>query len=339
MFCPIIIYMPLKPGKIPPELLKECLRKLEVTSEDILVGPKYGVDGAIVKIKSPVIAFTSDPITFISKDSVYYLMACNINDLISLGAKPLYLGVNLLFHEGVSEEGVLNTFEKLGFYSKKFNIPVITGHTEVTPGLKSTVLSGFMVGQVIREVSPEKVKVGDAIVQIKGVAIEGTSIISREKQEELVRVFGEPFVKRCQEFLYNPGICLFDVGLKLIENYEIHNLHDPTEGGMITALYESILASGLGAIIDGDRIIIYDETKAISTYYRIDPLGLIASGSLIAFTGKREAERLCGDLQKEGIPAEIIGEIKEKNAGILVKRGGALMELVPYERDQILEVL
>jgi hydrogenase maturation factor len=56
--------MPLKPGKIPPELLKECLRKLEITSEDILVGPKYGVDGAIVKIKSPIIAFTSDPIPY-----------------------------------------------------------------------------------------------------------------------------------------------------------------------------------------------------------------------------------------------------------------------------------
>ena len=331
--------MPLKPGKIPPDLLKLALEKLKVTSEDILVGPKYGVDGAVVKVKNPLLALTSDPITFTSKDSVFYLMACNINDLISMGAKPLYLSVNLLFYEGVTEEEVLNTFEELGFYSKKFNVPVITGHTEVTPGLKSTILSGFMVGQVVKEVSPEKVRVGDVIVQVKGVAIEGTSIISREKQDELAKVFGEPFVKRCKDFLYEPGICLFDVGVKLIENYDIRNFHDPTEGGIVTALFESLQASGLGAFIDGDKIIVYSETKILSEYYRIDPLGLIASGSLIVYTEKREAERICSDLGKENIPAEIIGEVREKEAGILIKKQHTLKELTPYERDQILEVL
>ncbi|MDI6851180.1 MAG: AIR synthase-related protein [bacterium] len=331
--------MPLKPGKVPPDLLKLALEKLEVSSEDILIGPRYGVDGAIVKVKNPHLALTSDPITFTSKDSVYYLMACNINDLISMGARPLYLSVNLLFYEGATEEEVLNTFEELGAYSKKFNVSVITGHTEVTPGLKSTILSGFMVGQVVREVSPEKIRVGDVIVQVKGVAIEGTSIISREKQDELVKVFGEPFVKRCQDFLYDPGICLFDVGIKLIENYEIHNLHDPTEGGIVTALFESIQASGLGAFIDGDRIIIYSETKKLSEHYRIDPLGLIASGSLIVFTEKREAERICDDLRRENIPAEIIGEVREKEADILIKKQQVLKKLAPFERDQILEVL
>lgn len=339
MICNIIINMPLKPGKVAPELLEQILKKLKCESPHLLVGPAYGVDGAIISINDKMVAVSSDPITFTSVDNVYYLFACNINDLISMGARPEFFGINVLFHEGVTEEDVIRTFDEISRFSKAFQLCVITGHTEVTPGLKDTILSGFIMGRVVREVSPLKVKPGHFICQIKGVAIEGTCIIAREKFQELLDNFGFDFASNCKNFLVNPGICLYDVGLRLITEYDVKNLHDPTEGGILTALYEALVAAGLGGIIHSDRIIVYEETRKLCEYYRIDPLGLISSGSIIAFAEPEEAERICREFEKEGIPARIIGEVTSRDSGIILEEGGRRRKLTPFSRDQILEVL
>ncbi len=329
----------MKAGKVDPQILNSLLDKLKTRSSDVLIGPAFGVDAAVLKIGDTLVSVTSDPITFTSKDNVYYLFSCNINDLISMGAKPAFLGVNVLLSEDVTEEELKRLFEEFATYSEKFGISVITGHTEVTPGLKNTILSGFMMGRVIKEVNPYKIHIGDAIIQIKGVAIEGTSILSREKEKELKKRFGEDFINRCKNFLYDPGICLYDVGLYLLENFDIHALHDPTEGGILSALYEVLVAANVGAYIDADEIFVYEETKMICDYFHIDPLGLISSGCILAFAEKEEAKKICESLKERGIFARGVGEVKEEKDGIFIKRKGELKELRPYERDQILEVL
>lgn len=305
----------------------------------MIIGPAYGVDAAVIRIGETLLSVTSDPITFTSKDNVYYLFSCNINDLISMGARPQFMGMNILLSEETSEEEVKKLFDEVALYSEKYNISVITGHTEVTPGIKNTILSGFMMGKVIREVNPYKIKVGDSIIQIKGVAIEGTSILSREKEKELIDRFGEDFVNRCKNFLYDPGICLYDVGLYILENFDIHAFHDPTEGGILSALYEVLVAANVGAYIDADEIFVYDETKAICDYFNLDPLGLISSGCILAFAEKEVAINICEGLKEQGIFARIVGEVKEKKDGLFIKRNGGVKELKPYERDQILGVL
>jgi len=339
IFCNIIIDMSLKAGKITPEILKEMLKKIECSSQDLVIGPSYGIDGAVLKIGEELVAVASDPITFTSKDNVYYLFACNINDLICMGAKPEFLGMNVLFGEGITKAEVAMTFNEIARFSKEFNICVVTGHTEVTPYVKETILSGFIFGRVIKEVSPHKILPGDLIVQLRGVAIEGTCIIAREKAGDLIRNFSPEFVERCKDFLFEPGISLYSIGIKLLENYEIHNLHDPTEGGIITALYEALSASGCGGVVYVDRIHIYEETAKICNYYGINPLGVISSGSLVVFASPAESERMCSDFEREGIPAEVIGEVTAPGTGVWLQKDGSREELKPFLRDEILEIL
>lgn len=331
--------MKLKTGKLPPEFLRELVESLPCKSEQILIGPHYGVDGALVMLKEGKYVFTSDPITFTSRESVYYLFAVNINDTISMGAKPEFLAVNLLLREGITEEEVRIIFKEIAYYSNLYNVSVVTGHTEITPGLRNNVLSGFMVGKSLRYVSPEKVRPGDVIVQVKGIAIEGTSIIAREKESLLSEKFGQDFVERCKEFLFNPGICLYDVGLEILEKFEIHNLHDPTEGGIQTAIYETLTASNAGGDILGDEIIVYEETKKICDFFGINPLGLISSGTLIVILEEQEGLKMQDFLKARGIPSRIIGKVLPQEEGIHMRIKGKRKPLKPFKRDEILEVL
>lgn len=305
----------------------------------MLIGPQYGIDGGLVNLDKGIYAFTSDPITFTSSENAYYLFAVNINDIIAMGAKPQYLALNILFREGVEEKEVVETFRKIGELAKSFGVCVVTGHTEVTPGLFQTILSGFMAGKVIQKVDPRNIQIGDVIFQVKGVAIEGTSIIAREKEAELKGKFGTDFVEKCKNFLYEPGICLYPMAIEILENFKVHGLHDPTEGGILTAIYEVLKASGKGGEIWEEEIVVYHETRVLSEYFGINPLGLISSGSLLVFQEEREGVRMCKYLNKKGIPCKIIGRVLEEEKGMWVLKGGKRSELKPFERDQILEVL
>ncbi|MEO0286347.1 MAG: AIR synthase-related protein [candidate division WOR-3 bacterium] len=331
--------MRLKTGKLPPEVLTKILKGLPCNSVDVIIGPRYGVDGAILNVGRKRFAFTSDPITFTSKESVYYLFSVNINDTISMGAKPEFFAINLLFREGITLEEVESIFIELSQYALMYDICIITGHTEVTPGLKSNVLSGFMFGSVLREVGPEKIKERDVIVQIKGVAIEGTAILAREKENELLTKFDHEFVHRCKNFLFDPGICLHKVGLEVLEKFSVHSLHDPTEGGIQTAVYEVLKAANMGAEIFEKEFLIYEETKEISKFFKINPLGLISSGCLLAILDEQEGVELCEYFNNLGIPAKIVGRVLGHEREIFLIKDGKKEELTPFERDQILEVL
>ena len=58
-------------------------------------------------------------------------------------------------------------------------------------------------------------------------------------------------------------------------------MHDVTEGGILGAVYEMSLASGLGFEIYPDSIPIDNSTKLICAKLSINPLKLIGSGSLL----------------------------------------------------------
>jgi len=98
-------------------------------------------------------------------------------------------------------------------------------------------------------------------------------------------------------------------------------------------------ASGCGGVVYVDRIHIYEETAKICNYYGINPLGVISSGSLVVFASPAESERMCSDFEREGIPAEVIGEVTAPGTGVWLQKDGSREELKPFLRDEILEIL
>ncbi|GAJ20682.1 unnamed protein product, partial [marine sediment metagenome] len=131
---------------------------------------------------------------------------------------------------------------------------------------------------------------GDKILFIKQIAIEGTAIIFREKEKELKSVFPQKIIKRGKNLLSNPGISILKAAKVLNQNCKVRAMHDPTEGGIANALWEISQAARVKILVEEKKIPINKETRSICNYYRLDPLYLIASGSLLATLSKREAE-------------------------------------------------
>jgi hydrogenase maturation factor len=93
-------------------------------------------------------------------------------------------------------------------------------------------------------------------------------------------------------------------------------MHDVTEGGLAAALRELAAATGSGVLVHVDRVPVSHETRRICGLLDADPLGLIASGSLLVCCDPAEAAGLLGAFAAAGIPAADIGEITAEGAGV-----------------------
>jgi hydrogenase maturation factor len=105
-------------------------------------------------------------------------------------------------------------------------------------------------------------------------------------------------------------------------------MHDPTEGGIAGGIHEVADASNLGFKILEERIPVAKETLEICGAFEIDPLYLIASGSMLIAARKDSADYIEKTLMKSGIRASVVGEFLPSPKDRIVKReNGAEEEL------------
>jgi hydrogenase maturation factor len=330
----------LPPGKINVELLEKLIKKFCHQNQRVVVGPKVGEDATVIDVGDRYIVCTTDPITFTTDECGWYAVNVNANDIASMGAIPKWFLATLLLPTGrVGEEDVERIFSQISGSCNSLGIALCGGHTEVT-SIDRVIIIGQMLGEVQKGklITSSGAKVGDSIFLVKGVAIEGTSIIAREKYESLREKIDEKILERSKNFLYSPGISVVKEAILVNEFLKIHSMHDPTEGGLRMGLYELAKASGVGVKVFRERIKIYPETQILSKEYGIEPLGLIASGALLFTTPPREAAKAVEFLEERGVEYSLIGEILPPEEGLKIVINGVEEKLLYSEKDEILKI-
>lgn len=262
----------------------------------------------------------------------------NANDLAVMGATPKWLLATLLLPEGISESRVAEMFQQLSDACAELNIALVGGHTEVTYGLDRPIAVGALLGEVDRDsaVLSSGVQPGDSLILTKGVAVEGTSILAREAEDQLAeRGVPAETLSRAAGFLFDPGISVLRDARIATKAGEVHAMHDPTEGGLSGGLYELAAASGVGFDIDAVSIPILPECRQFCEALGLDPLGLIASGSLLAAASPDSADAVLGALSGEGIDAHIIGVANDSAGEITLHSEGSSSEFPRFQRDEL----
>lgn len=324
-------------GKIPLEVMQRLLA-FPIADPRVLVGPGIGMDAAVIDMGERCLVVKADPITFATEDIGWYAVQINANDLATTGATPRWMLAILLLPEGRTDPDLVEAiFRQIRAAGEALGIALIGGHSEVTYGLDRPIVAGFMLGEVARErlVTPRGARAGDRVILSKPIAIEGTAVIAREKREELRPVFGEAFLERCANFLYAPGISVLEDARIAQSAGAVHAMHDPTEGGLATGLWELAQAAGLGLRVEAAAVPIYPETMALCRHYGLDPWGLLASGSLLIAAPPEDAAAICQALTAAGRPAAIIGELRPPEEGMWIEGPREREPLRPFPRDEL----
>jgi hydrogenase expression/formation protein HypE len=329
--------IPLPGGKLPHDHLDAFLGEFHRDDASVLIWPGVGEDTAAVNIdKEDSLVLTSDPITFATDAIGEYAVLVNANDVATSGAIPRWFLTSLLFPLGSTASMVRHVMDELAAVCKRCGITLCGGHTEITDAVNRPVVTGMLAGTVSRDrlLDKKRMRPGDHILLTKGVAVEGTAILAREFEGRLIEL-GVPRATIVQAKTLLSHISVLDEARIAVATEGVSALHDVTEGGLATALEELSIAGAFGIEVQVSRIPILAETRAVCGPLKIDPLGLIGSGSLLICCRPHATALLLERLEASHIRAARIGTVVEAPPGISALDGEAAAPWPRFHVDEI----
>ncbi len=329
--------MIVKIGKVSENILKRSVfSQIKTKRKEVLVGAGVGEDCAALKLENgEIFVISTDPITGTAKDIGKLAVHITANDIASSGADPVGVMLSLLLPEWVTEREMKEIMVQVEDACHTLNIQVMGGHTEVTRAVNQPVMTVTGVGKIDQGalLSTGGVKPGQDIIISKWIGLEGTSIIAKEKEKELLNRFPKHMIERAKEFdQYLSIIPEAKIGM----GTKVSSMHDVTEGGIFGALWEMAEASGVGLEIDLKEIPVKQETIEICEFFLLNPYCLISSGSLL-MAGDNGYE-VVRELKKAGIHGTVIGKAVKGRDRIIINENEKRY-LEPPKSDELYKVM
>lgn len=332
----------LAPGKLPASLLAELLTALPVDDPRLLVGPSVGEDAAVIDFAADgerLLVAKTDPITFATSEIGHYAVNVCANDIAVMGGTPRFYLPTLLLPAGHADRNMAERiFTQIGAACRSLGIVVAGGHSEITPAVSQPVVVGAMLGETTRRrvVRSGGCRPGDAVLLAGSVPLEAASIIARERRGDLLsRGWGEHELAEAANYLFTPGISVLAPAQAAAGSGLVTAMHDPTEGGVITGLWEMASAAQVGMEIDLDAIAVPELARRLCAEYGLDPLGAISSGALLASAALADVAALLGVWRDCGWLGVVIGHVTSPQQGLIARRAGQAIAFPHFAADEL----
>jgi hydrogenase maturation factor len=276
----------------------------------VLVGPRCGVDAAVVAIGRRRVVLKSDPVTFTARRVGWYAVQVNANDVAVMGARPCWFQPTILVPPGTRASRVMAIAREMHEACRALGIAITGGHTEVTDAVTRPVVAGDMQGLLVgdRPITSAGARPGDALLLTKAAGLEGTAILADERAREL----SAALVRAARRLRRDPGISVV-ADARAAARCGASAMHDPTEP-------------------------IRPETARICGHFGLDPLGLIGSGALLVAIAADRTAALLRAWARQGISGRVIGRV-EPGHGVEALRNGRPAPLPWIVRDEIIKAL
>lgn len=324
-------------GKVSENVLKRSvLKQLHTTRSEILLGAAIGEDCAFLSLKeNEVFVVTTDPITGTKQEIGKFAAHTVANDIACCGAEPVALLVTALLPVDVEEPEIREIMAGLEENCAALNMQIIGGHTEVTRAVNQPVLSVTGIGKADKNklISSCQAKPGQDIVVSKWIGLEGTGILATEYKEQLLTRYPSHLIEEAKAF--ERFISIVPEAATAGKS-GVTAMHDITEGGIFGALWEIAECAGVGLEIDLKKIPIRQETIEICEFFEINPYEFLSGGSLIMITD--DGPELIRALEKENIPATLIGKIRDGNDRVVINDDERRF-LEPAKADELYKVV
>ncbi len=328
---------PLLPGKLPNFLLEYLLARYTVTDSSAFIeGARPGVDCAVFKSSEGYMFAKTDPVTLAGDDPGSYVVDINANDLAVMGGKPEHFLVSLILPEGTLFSGVEDIFARISARCIDYGIDWIGGHTEISSSVNAPVACGTLLGgEMKRGIRRRRPDEGDRLFLVKEIGVEAASIIAASKKDSLKKIFPRDFISGAINSIKDPGISVLRECRLIWDKFDVKILHDPTEGGISTALYEMGELCGCGFVVYRERLAFYPPLLRLAEFFGLNPYGIISSGCLTGIASAGEAAKIERLMKKEGIAFSVIGDVVSGEQGITIDDGGKVSKMPVFTRDEI----
>lgn len=350
----------MKKGKISESVLKRSVLKYIHTQRDeILKGADIGSDCAFFRcvcnekelpLKNNVLAVSTQTISIPVRNAGSLAVYAAVNNLAASGAEAFAVTLAVTLPEEAPESQLQELMKQIENICKASGIQIAGGHTEVADSVKNPVITVTAVGKVIGQFPGQSFAERDStkpdgkcgtiscsfknsdIVITKWIGIEGTVILAKEKEKELLTRYPLPLITAAQGFeKYLPILPEAATARKS----DVYMMHDVRNGGVFGALWELSKSMGVGLSIDLKKIPVKQETIEICEFFDLNPYELLSGGCLLIVTA--DGNELVKKLAKEGIASAVIGRTTDSNDKIILNEDETRF-LEPAKPDEIFKV-
>jgi len=320
-------------GKLPPDLLvSHVLKYTGYHRPEVVSSAALGEDSAVIDLGGDMCVVSTDPITAASEEAGSLAVHVSCNDVAANGAEPVALLLTIMVPVGTTASWIRNLMEKVHQTASDLGVQIVGGHTEITPGLRSPILCGTVIGRASRQgvLKSGGAHVGDRLVMTRAAGIEGTSILASDYPEYSRAVLGSDGWQRA---------CAMSAEISVVRHARsasragVTAMHDVTEGGILGAAFEMAAAAGCGVEVDAGSIPVRQETALLCASLGIDSLRLISSGCLLI--AAPDAGRVTAAVRADDPQAECteIGQFTSREK--TVTRDGRSAILSPPSGDEL----
>lgn len=331
-------------GKINFQGYQDLLAgRFGASRKEVKQGPAFGVDVAITTLPGGLaMATTSDPLSLIPslglQESAWLSVHLMANDMATTGFAPQYGQFVLNLPETLSRADFHTYWSYIDQYCREIGVAITGGHTGFVQGQNSTFAGGGTFITVAKEsemLCSNGAQIGDVILVTKSCALTATAILGMSFPATVKQKLGVEIYHLAQEQFYQTSslqdaLCAAGSEEK---SQEIHAMHDVTEGGVLGAIYEMLVASDKGGMIDDDLLPIGETAASIADLFGLDPRNCVGAGSMIIASEPAQADNLIQRLARKDILCTEVGTVTEKHAGILIKKSESTSPLVYLETD------
>ncbi len=317
-------------GKVDRRYLSRIIYpRLGAARRELMVGPKFGLDNAVVKVApGRVMVATTDPLSFIPSlkpsESAWLSAHLLASDLTTSGFSPQYGIFDFNLPPEMRNQEFGSYWKAFSAECKMLGIAIVGGHTGKYEGCSYSIIGGGVMYSFCDEkryLTSAMGRNGDDILLTKGAAIETTAILTRTFPRTIRKVLGPRLFEKARHYLrkvstVKDALTAASVG---VHGDGVTAMHDATEGGVKAAVLELAAASGLGAELDVTSISISEETREICKFVRIDPLTSLSEGTLIIASRPHKTSKVLSELRSHGIPSQVIGRLTSKSQVVFAK--------------------
>ncbi|MDD4808344.1 MAG: AIR synthase family protein [Oscillospiraceae bacterium] len=323
-------------GKLTPaELEQNVFRHLTERRAEVSLRSGLGEDSTIFDFGGQVCVMSTDPITGAVEDAGWLAVHISANDVASNGAEPVCCLLTILAPADCAMAEIDRVMQDAARAAEELKIEISGGHTELTAAVNQMVLSSTVVGKADRNriIRTGGALAGDDIVVTKTIGLEGTSILAKDAASALLQWFPADLLDTAAQL--GKRISVVPEG-RVAAAFGVHAMHDITEGGLLGAVYEMASGAGKGFWLQEKAVPLHPATLQFCRQLQLDPLRLIASGSMLIATERGAA--LVEQLAAAGISAAVIGKFTAEPEKILIQAEGSTI-VAPPEGDELWRAL
>ena len=331
-------------GKVSSEIFDEViLPRLGRKRPEILVGPQHGVDVGVVDLgNGQVMVTTTDPIFVVPpygwERSGWFAVHILASDAATSGIRPAYITMDLNLPLSMTREEFEAMWVVMHRECDRIGMAIISGHTGRYEGCEYPMIGGATVigiGPRDRYVTPDMARPGDTILVTKGAAIEAAGLFAVTFPQRVAERYGVEAAREAEEIFWQMSVV--EDALTAVEagvrDDGVSTMHDATECGVWGGLFEVAQASGVGMVIDKEKIIVQEAVRRVCDLFGIDPYSSISEGTLIITCRPHKAQEVARRLRDKGIPVSMVGEIVDEQQGMRFFEGGKSHELIHPKVD------